>query len=191
MSRLKNLTERGHETQRQLRDVLVELSLEKGYEQISVKDIVERAGIDRSTFYLHFKSKEELFNKSQEMLVDDLVARLPQNPVPFAGIAVTFEHMAQNTKIYQVLLELSGDNHYMQFLHDYVVQTVKPIIEQHLLKQVKGEPKIELDLLTNFLIGAFRSTARWWLKAGQPHSPAEMTEKFRQLAMRGMISLLD
>lgn len=191
MSRLKNLTERGHETQKMLRDVLIELSLEKGYEQISVKDIVERAEIDRSTFYLHFKSKEELFNKSQEMLVDDLIARLPATPVPFAGVAISFQHMAENVKLYQVILELSGESQYAQFMHDYIVQNVRPIIEQRLQAEASPNHEIELDLVVNFVVGAFRSTARWWLKEGMPHSPAEMTQIFSRFVMRGLSSLMD
>ena len=61
MARLTNLSERGIETQRMLSDVLMQLLGETNYNKISVKDITVRAGIDRSTFYLHFKDKDDLF----------------------------------------------------------------------------------------------------------------------------------
>ena len=44
MARLAKLTERGLVTHRQLRDVLMSLLVEKGYEQVSVNDIAERGG---------------------------------------------------------------------------------------------------------------------------------------------------
>ena len=75
MARLTNLTDRGYETQRQLRDTLMALIIEKGYERVSIKDITEKAGIDRTTFYLHFKDKDALFENCRHEMINGLVAR--------------------------------------------------------------------------------------------------------------------
>lgn len=48
-------------TKNLLRNALLQLITEKG--QLSVKNICERAGVHRSTFYLHYKSPEELLDK--------------------------------------------------------------------------------------------------------------------------------
>lgn len=64
MARLNSLTERGKETQRLLGEILLKLITEKGYDKITVKDITDKANIDRTTFYLHFKDKDDLFLKS-------------------------------------------------------------------------------------------------------------------------------
>ena len=66
MARLNSLTERGKETQRLLGEILLKLITEKGYDKITVKDITDKANIDRTTFYLHFKDKDDLFLKSQQ-----------------------------------------------------------------------------------------------------------------------------
>ncbi len=58
MARLNSLTERGKETQRLLGEILLKLITEKGYDKITVKDITDKANIDRTTFYLHFKDKD-------------------------------------------------------------------------------------------------------------------------------------
>lgn len=63
MARLNSLTERGKETQRLLGEILLKLITEKGYDKITVKDITDKANIDRTTFYLHFKDKDDLFLK--------------------------------------------------------------------------------------------------------------------------------
>jgi len=190
MARLKNLTERGQETQRELTDVLMQLVLEKGYEEVSVKDITERAGIDRSTFYLHFKDKRDLLIKSQQQLIDDLIERIQPDNVPLSGVAMTFEHMAQHVNQYRVLLQLEGSTVPSQLLHDYIVRAVKPIIEQR-LQEGGASPSADIDLTANFITGALRSTARWWLQAGMPYSPDEMTNRFIQLATRGLTALRD
>ena len=190
MARLKNLTERGQETQRQLTDVLMKLILEKGYEQVTVKDITERAGIDRTTFYLHFSDKLDMLIKSQQQLVDSLVERLNPDDAPLTGIAMTFEHMAQHVNQYRVLLQLEGSILPSQLLHDYIVRTIKPIVEQRLRDAGAGS-SVDVDLTANVMTGALRSTARWWLQSGMPYSPQEMTNRFVQLAAGGLASLRD
>ena len=47
-------------TRRALRDALIELILERGWEGFGVQDVCERADVGRSTFYTHFADKEEL-----------------------------------------------------------------------------------------------------------------------------------
>jgi AcrR family transcriptional regulator len=48
-------------TRKILQDALVELILEKGFDKVTVQDVIERANIGRSTFYSHFKDTEDLF----------------------------------------------------------------------------------------------------------------------------------
>src|SRR5690242_13310 len=47
-------------TRQLLLDSLIQLILEKGYESITVQDIIDRANVGRSTFYSHFQDKEDL-----------------------------------------------------------------------------------------------------------------------------------
>jgi len=190
MARLKNLTDRGQETQRHLTDVLMQIILEKGFEQVSVKDITERAGIDRSTFYLHFSDKHDLLIKSQQQLIDDLMRRIGPDNAPLLGVALTFEHMAEHVNQYRVLLQLEGSEIPSQLLHDYIVRITKPIIEQRLREGgIESMETVDIDLIANFITGALRSTARWWLQSGMPYTPAEMTNHFARLVASGLSSL--
>lgn len=47
-------------TRRAVKDAPVRLILEKGYEAVTVQDIIDRADVGRSTFYAHFVDKDEL-----------------------------------------------------------------------------------------------------------------------------------
>lgn len=47
-----------------LRDAFFELVLSKSYDEISVSDIIQKANVGRSTFYQHFKNKDEILAKS-------------------------------------------------------------------------------------------------------------------------------
>lgn len=95
MARLNSLTERGKETQRLLGEILLKLITEKGYDKITVKDITDKANIDRTTFYLHFKDKDDLFLKSQQQIIDELIEYGQKIDQPYPRATLVFEHMAQ------------------------------------------------------------------------------------------------
>ena len=56
-------------TRELLQKALVELLTERRYEAISIGDITERANVGRTTFYLHYTSKDDLFMGCHEAIV--------------------------------------------------------------------------------------------------------------------------
>ena len=58
------------ETIKKILDTAMDLFIEKGYEQTSILDIVEKMGVSRGAFYHHFKSKEEVLYACLEMRDD-------------------------------------------------------------------------------------------------------------------------
>lgn len=59
-------------TQNAIKDAFYSLVHEKGFENITVKDITDRAVISRNTFYLHYSDKYELLNKQCDELMRTL-----------------------------------------------------------------------------------------------------------------------
>lgn len=51
-------------TRRRLREALIALVLERGWERTTVQDVCDRADVGCSTFYLHFQSKEKLLTQA-------------------------------------------------------------------------------------------------------------------------------
>ena len=52
-------------TRELLQKALIDLIPERGYDAITIQDIVDRANVGRTTFYLHYNSKDELFMRSR------------------------------------------------------------------------------------------------------------------------------
>lgn len=67
---------RTNRTRRLLRNALMAAILEKGYDAITIEDITERADLGRTTFYLHYKDKEDLLIESLEAITDELRAQV-------------------------------------------------------------------------------------------------------------------
>ena len=67
---------RTRRTQASLQQALRGLIFEKSYDAITIEDITARADVGRSTFYLHFKGKDDLFRWSFERLHEELLSQL-------------------------------------------------------------------------------------------------------------------
>src|SRR5258708_22417388 len=56
-------------TRKLLQTALIDLIGEGGYDAITIQEIVDRANIGRTTFYLHYNSKDDLFMDCHEAIV--------------------------------------------------------------------------------------------------------------------------
>ena len=74
MLRKKRITKAQDERRRELLDAARELFVEKGYEETSVSDIVGRVDVAQGTFYLYFRSKQEILIAILRELLEHLAA---------------------------------------------------------------------------------------------------------------------
>ena len=55
----------------------------KDFAYITVKEICEKAGVNRSTFYLHYETVNDLLAESARYIIDKLIANMPQDTADF------------------------------------------------------------------------------------------------------------
>jgi len=173
-------------TRQALGDALVELMMEKGYDAVSIKDIIEHANIGRSTFYSHYADKDELFASQMDRLVDLLSQHVPYelssgNPYfPSLGL---FQHIKQQWKLYKILAWGSG----VDVLTKHLQKSMSEKIEQRLLASGQAYA-VPTTVIANFLSGSFLSLVKWWLDVNKmSYSPEQMDEMFRKLALPGIL----
>ena len=101
-------------TRSQLSAALLTLMQEKNFDEITIKDITDRADMNRATFYLHYGTKEELLLTSLESRFDKLVQSIeagltntPDSPIWSDDTydRLVFEHVAENVDLYKVILD--------------------------------------------------------------------------------------
>ena len=171
-------------TRQALGDALLELMMEKGYRAVSIKDIIDRANVGRSTFYAHYADKAELFEAQLNRMVEMLIQHTPpaifeRNPFfPSLGL---FQHVQQQWKLYKLLSWEAGST-----LHiDQLQKTISDQIEQRLVAEGKTF-ELPIPILANFLAGSLLSLLKWWLDNKMVYSPEQMDEMFRKLALPGI-----
>ncbi|MFI6171000.1 TetR/AcrR family transcriptional regulator [Nocardia sp. NPDC051052] len=110
MKRLTGSTDRRvRRTKSLLHRALIELMLERGYDRISVRDILHRADVGRSTFYAHFRDKDDLLLLSSTDYLRAAVTAPGTDAgadatTPLAPVHTLFQLAAANPEVYQALL---------------------------------------------------------------------------------------
>ena len=175
---------RSQRTRQALGDALVELMMEKGYDAISIKDIIDRANVGRSTFYSHYADKDALFVGQLDRLMNLLNRHVPQDHAeqnPFFPSLGLLQHIKEQWKLYRILAWGSG----IDVLTKHLQKLLSEKIEEGLLADGKNY-EVPVPVLANFLSGSFLSLVKWWLDNKMAYSPEQIDEMFQKLALRSV-----
>jgi AcrR family transcriptional regulator len=170
-------------TRRLLLDALMALIVEKGYQSVSIQDIVDRADVARTTFYLHFKDKQELLLTGITEIYNELVTQHPDSQETedveksfqlYANDAADFQHVADHADFYRAMLSDKGAAEFIPAVMNYLETQVMRAHVLDLLLAQGLQPRIPLDLLAGYLAGAEIGMINSWLRNGMQHSPEEL-----------------
>src|SRR5690349_440792 len=95
-------------TRDRLGDALVALMQEKPFDAITVQEVLDRAGVSRSTFYVHYKDKEDLFLSDLDEFLEMMAMRLSrrrEESERVAPVRELFAHVAEAQQLYAALVE--------------------------------------------------------------------------------------
>ncbi len=106
-----------------IRKAFFELVLEKNYNEISITELTERAGINRKTFYLHFSSLDDFVSEIEEEIVADILEHIGKNAEEFdlSGCIKNFYLYLESCN--EVQQKLLCDDHY-SFFYESVTEGV-------------------------------------------------------------------
>jgi AcrR family transcriptional regulator len=166
-------------TRKQLENAVYDLLHEKGYDDITIQDIVDTADLGRGTFYLHFKDKEEaVWSLIEHGLRDtDLLAHtaFEQDPssVTFeTALQNMFHHVEQNKLLFQIMLGSKGNATITQRVQDWLAKDL--IQEAEMLDSAQIIPGVPIEIAAQLITGAITRMAIWWLENPNSYSPEEM-----------------
>lgn len=173
---------RSQRTRYSLSAALVELIREKDYNSITVNDIIERANVGRSTFYAHYRDKDDLFLGELDRVIEVLGQRIPgQDDMPFFPSLGLFQHVSEEYELYKALVWTPG----IDLLIRHMQKSLTHRVEQGLQSSGK-EYAVPLPILANFITGSFLALLKWWLENKKKETPEQMDDMFRKLILSGM-----
>jgi AcrR family transcriptional regulator len=174
----------------QLGDALVQLILERDFTDITVEDILRRAGVSRSTFYAHYRNKNDVLYSSYERMFGIMERALDHAP---SGITRTLrvvpvtefcEHLGDSSKLV-VALQQSGQ---MDEMWDLALGFISAMIERRIAPKESPAPTLPPSLIARMLAGAFLEMVRWWVERPASSSPQQMDIAFHEIARTSLAS---
>ncbi|WP_066314882.1 TetR/AcrR family transcriptional regulator [Bacillus sp. FJAT-29814] len=180
-------------TKRVIRDALTQLMEEKGFEEITVRDLTEKAQINRGTFYLHYRDKYDLLEQSEEEILKGIAAitenidpvdamAYTSNDEPFPIILKLFEFFQEHAEFLEVILGANGNASFQVKLKSFI----KKIFYSKLVTKLDKEGiQVPVEILLAYLSSAHLGVVQHWLETGMEKSPREITLILTKMTLLG------
>jgi AcrR family transcriptional regulator len=167
-----------------LRSALAVLIQEMDYDAISVKHILERANVGRSTFYMHYRDKDELLASSFLGMMHGLQRKQKQRGHPVISFSQPlFEHI--HAHVGDSKGDIGGKGR--AALHEHLHAAVGEMIAQNVSREASRKSKhggaVPQDLLVSYLASTFILVLNDWLRNQRKWTPAEANAVFEQLVL--------
>ena len=186
-------------TREVLQKALIELISERGYDAITIQDIVDRANVGRTTFYLHYKSKDELFISCHEAIVNKFRIG-PLHPLSREellsleaplGMTSAYQHLEAARPLLYSIFQGKDSLLILRRIRDWSAHEIEANLRAAF---AEAESTIPFDVLANYLAGAQIALVQWWLEKRQPHTFKSLAQTFHRLqraAIRDAFGLSD
>jgi AcrR family transcriptional regulator len=173
-----------------LRDALASLIGEKDLDSIVVKEILHRANVGRSTFYAHFRDKDELFDSAMRDVVRSVPSkRAPSMPEPYERLIrfslPIFEFVDLHRHNQHKGDATAATDRSRPVAHEHLQHVITGLIADDLRKapgRRKKTSRIPQDLLVQYLASTFILVLNWWADSS-PLPAGEIDAVFRAMVL--------
>jgi AcrR family transcriptional regulator len=179
--------ERIRRTHRRLGSALVELIQEKPIDDVTVQEVLDRASVGRSTFYLHFRDKNDLLLSQLENFLETMSTTLSirkEESHRVAPVAEMFAHIGGQNKIYRALADSGRLNDFFDLAQGYFARGIEQRLRES--RRLPKVPQRELTARAVALAGSLLSLLRWWLDRGAKEPPADIDRLFHRIVWNGL-----
>lgn len=179
-----------------LRDSLIHLAAENKFNNLTVSDITQQAGLNRTTFYLHYSGINELLDDCTRTLFNQMREDIYANELfdfqsdltvlePF--VSSVFYHLEQYEAFYRMMLGKQGNPEFKSLFQTLLSELIfEPILENN------NQPDInwQIEMGLRFTCAGFAGVIVWWLEKGKPVSVVQVSQQIIRDVLPNYIGLL-
>jgi len=187
MSHLKHAPDRRvQKTRKHLHEALVSLLHEKNYDDIVVKEVLDRANVGRSTFYTHFRDKDDLLvNGMRDILNSIRTAKVPpsgswREKLLWFSLPI-YEHVDEHRRRNRLKIGPRGRIVLHEQLQRVLVELTSSSMKSEIQMRRKELDPIPADLLIQHLASTFILVLNWWVERKDDLAPKQVDAIFRAL----------
>lgn len=181
-------------TKQLLRQALLELIEEKGMDRVTVSDLTERAGVNRGTFYLHYRDTADMIDRLKQEVYAGITALLLElNPLEVGQYArrgeaypvgvKLLEYIRQQGDFFKVIIGPKGDPSFLPHIKSFIQDRLL----HHILPQYapSGQESLPNDYLIAFMASANLGIIAHWVETGMKLEPAELAKIITRFVSEG------
>lgn len=173
-------------TQKLLKNSMIELMGEKDFKNISVKDLTERADLNRGTFYNHYTDTYDLLAKMEADVLSDfqemIDSFLPETEkgslLPI--LLPVIRYIEENEKVVTILFENSASSDFVYRFHRLISDNGSAIFK----KQYPGTGEVALNYFIEFITFGLTGVLRHWIHSGMKEPRQTIAKIADQSAMQ-------
>jgi AcrR family transcriptional regulator len=173
-------------TRKLLQQALIDLTVEMGFAAVTVRDICERAMVNRSTFYRYYLDKYDLLDQYMDAIQAATTEAAAQaektwdftSPGVPPGLLVLVKQVEANAAFYRIMLGTKGDPAFVERFRRFSENRYRYLFARQKAADPKSPPvEMKLEYISYAGIGAFL----WWLENDQPCSAEQLAIWLGQL----------
>ncbi len=189
--KIKNKIRDSHkveETKKRIKDAFFELYEIKKIERISIKEITEKAMLNRGTFYVYYQDIYDLLEKAEDELVEMLVEKIKGvatmilRDEDIYSFLPPLEFYETYGAYLRVLLGNNGDPHFIYKIKSIVKETILGIFQQ---ERIPALPR--MDYVLEYMASAQVGLISYWIQNDMKIPIHEMGDLIKALMLNGPV----
>jgi len=187
-TRRKSDDRRVRRTRKVLKESLATLLLKKNINSITIQELVKHAGINRGTFYLHYRDLKDMLSQIEMEMIEELEDISKRYPPSLAKnrhnqyIAALLQYIWDNRTFCKMLLGPFGD---MAF-----VEKLKKLVAQkrfyYLMDNCPDNRLQDYQYCVAFTVAGCIGLIQTWIESGMEKSPEEVAQVAEVLIQNGI-----
>jgi len=179
--------ERVRRTRDRLGDAIIDLIQKQPFDTIKVQDVLDRAGVARSTFYEHFRDKDDLLLSDMDEFLEQMATALSRSRKPsdrLAPVKELFAHVAEMRPLYDAMLASGKVHDFLELAQGHFARGIERRLKE--IPRARGLTAKRRAALAPALAGALLSLLTWWIDHGEPGSAGEMDDLYHRMVWSGV-----
>ena len=177
-------------TEIMLAESFKELVLRQPIEKITIKEITEKAGVIRPTFYNHFQDKYELL---EWIILTDLlepIRPLIENKMVSEALLLLFMNIEKEREFYKQTVRLEGQNSFESIARECVKEILLEIIEKNSVRKIPKFRWLTPERIAEYYAQSMCSVVIVWVKSGMTISAKELVEIYEYMMEHSIAEIL-
>lgn len=167
-----------------------ELGLVEPIDKITIKEITDKAGVIRPTFYNHFQDKYELLEWIIRTEILEPIMPLFQGGFIKEGFTLIFTNVAKDKEFYSKAARLEGQNSFESIIKSCIKEIIYSYIVERAGENAKIRGWLTPDWLADYYAQSMSFVVITWIKQGMSIPPAEIADVYNGIMNQSMDDII-